>query len=147
MLSFLVLTSSLGPPSARTQSRAPVPKLSTALLPMQLLKYPGYVSRWQRSMFLSPRPQWYIVITSALFICPQTLFSISVPTMWKLIFTSSEKMLPSVLFACYMSRRLPSLSTSSPKACRQHSSLNFGPVLTFAPRTLTLRAGGGGGVL
>jgi hypothetical protein len=113
MLSFSVLTSSLGPPSARTRSRAPVPKLSTALLPMQLLKYPGYVSCGQSSMFLSPRPHWYIVTTSALFICPPILFSISVPSMWKLIFTSSEKRLPSMLFACYMSRRLPSLQTSS----------------------------------
>jgi hypothetical protein len=100
MLSFSVLISSLGPPSARTQYRAPVPMLSTASLPMQLLKYPSYVSCWQSSMFLSPRPHWYIVTTAALFICPQTMFSISVPSMWKLIFTPSEKRLPSVLFAC-----------------------------------------------
>jgi hypothetical protein len=116
MMSSSVLTSSLGPPSARTQSHAPVPKLSTTLLSMRLLKYPGYVSCWQSFMFLSLRPHWYIVITSAFFICPPILFSISVPSMWKLIFTSSEKRLPSVLFACYMSQWLPSLPTSSPKA-------------------------------
>jgi hypothetical protein len=92
-------------------------------------------------MFLSPRPHWYIVTTLVLFICPPILFSISVLSMWKLIFTSSEKRLHSVLFACYMSQRLPSLPASSPKAYRKQFSLNFGPVLMFAPRTLTLPGG------
>ena len=86
-------------------------------------------------------PHWSTVTTSVLFICPPILFSISAPSMWKLIFTSSVTRSPSVLFACYMSRRLPSTPTSSPKAYHQQSSLNFGPVLPFAPRTLTLRGG------
>jgi hypothetical protein len=61
-------------------SHAPVPKLSTVSLPMQLLKSPGCVSCWQSYMFPYPRLHWYTVTTSTMFICPQILFNINVPT-------------------------------------------------------------------
>jgi hypothetical protein len=41
---FLVIVSSSGPPSVRTRSPAPAPRLSTELLQMSLLKSPGCIS-------------------------------------------------------------------------------------------------------
>jgi len=115
-------------PSVRIPSLVLVQRPNIELLPMLLLKPPGYANFCLSCTLLCARQPWCIVITSALSTCLPILFSISGPNILRLTFTSSGSVLHLVMFEFYMCQRLLSSLTSSPRGCLLRSSRNLGPV-------------------
>jgi len=84
---FLGTTTFLGSPNAKTLCLVPVLKQSIVLSPTSLLRPQGSVSCCLNSTLLWARQHWYIVTTSAQFICLPTLSSTNIPSILEM-FTS-----------------------------------------------------------
>jgi len=128
MRSSWAITWSPGHPSVRMQSLARVPRPSIGRLPMPLPRSLGCANSLLSCTFLCVAPPLFTVITSALFICLRTPFSISAPNTWRLIYTLFVSALLPVMSAFFTFRRALSTPTSSPKACLLRCSRSSGPV-------------------
>ena len=128
MLSSLVTTSSPGPPSDRILFLALVLRLNIALLPLLLLRHPGFVNSSVSYSLLCIVPHWSTVATSALSTCQPTLSNINAPSTLRSIFTSCGSVLLLVMSASCMFLLHHSTPTSSPRGFLRWSSVSSGSV-------------------
>ena len=127
MLSSLVTTSSPGPPSDRILFLALVLRLNIALLPLLLLRHPGFVNSSVSYSLLCIVPHWSTVATLALSTCQPTLSNINAPSILRLIFTLCGNALLLVMSVFFTFPHHFSMHISSPKGCHLRSSRSFGP--------------------
>jgi hypothetical protein len=130
MLCSQVTTSSPGPQSVRTSSPIRALRRSTVSWLTVWQRRVGFVSCLWSCTTPCHGPLWSTATTSTPSTSRPTPFSTSIPSMLRLIFTLSASALPSGTFMSSTSRRLLSLSTSSPRGCPPQCSRSFGPVST-----------------